>query len=279
MWLAWLLTALAAAGGASVDSFDVAVTDAIDRAVTAEREAARDVPYDPDAVCDTVTVEALASRHPGVRQFVVMATESFVATSGTVELAVRDDGGTWRCQRSAQPAVFGRNGTRPLVERRSGDGTTPAGVFPLGEVTAWDGGEFSIFGNSPDPGTLAPYRDVRPEDCWGATPNTARYQRLIARAGCSGPDEWLTDFGGAYAHAAVIGANLDPVSGDEPGEEPYAAAIFMHRNSYDDAGRPKPTSGCIALDLDDLVASVRIIDPALRPHFAIGPVDWLRSSA
>lgn len=279
MWLTALLAALLGLGGSTVDSFDVAIADAIDAAAVADRAAWRDVPYDPEATCDLATVEALAERHPAVRQFVVMATDGFAATDGTVELAVRDGGGDWHCQRSAQPAVFGRNGTRPLLDRRSGDGTTPAGVFPLGEVTAWDGETFSIFGNSPDPGALASYRDVRREDCWGATPNTSRYQQLIDRPGCSGPDEWLTAFGGAYAHAVVIGANLDPVSGDEPGEDPYAAAIFMHRNSYDDDGRPKPTSGCVALDLDDLVASVRAIDPALRPHFAIGPVDWLRSSA
>lgn len=63
----------------------------------------------------------------------------------------------------------GRNGTRPLADRRSGDGTAPAGVFPLGTVRAWDGQEFQFFGNRPDPGVRGSYRDVRHEDCWGAT--------------------------------------------------------------------------------------------------------------
>ncbi len=50
-----------------------------------------------------------------------------------------------------------------------------------------------------------------------------------------GPDdEWLAGFGDVYSHAAVIGANLDPISGDAPGEIPYAAAIFLHRHSYND---------------------------------------------
>ena len=98
---------------------------------------------------------------------------SFGATTGTVEVAARDAAGTWRCQRGAQTARFGRTGTRPLADRRSGDGTTPAGVFPLATVEAWDGQRFSIFGNQPDPGTIAPYRRGAPEDCWGAAPNTA----------------------------------------------------------------------------------------------------------
>lgn len=241
--------------------------------------ATRDVAFSTEADCDLDTVAGLATRHPEVRQFVVMATDDFDDVAGTVEVAVRTAGGEWQCRLEAQPAMFGRSGTRPLIDRRSGDGTTPAGVFPLGEVTAWDGQTFSMFGNRPDPGALAPYRSVRPEDCWGATPNTSRYQHVIASYGCSGPDEWLQNYGEAYSHAAVIGANLDPISGDEPGETPYAAAIFLHRTSYTSAGAGKPTSGCVSLGQDDLVDTIRTIDPALTPHFAIGPRTWLRDSA
>ena len=246
---------------------------------SASTPAERDVPFATSATCDMTTVQALSVRHPAVQQFVVMQTSSFAATSGTVEVAVRTDDGAWRCQRGPQPARFGRAGTRPLVERRSGDDTTPAGVFPLGVVTAWDGQTFSIFGNQPDPGTLAPYRSVRYEDCWGAVKNTARYQHLVDRPGCTGPDEWLQKIGDVYAHAAVIGANLDPISGDAPGEIPYAAAIFLHRNSYSSSGAPLATSGCVTLAIADLVDTIRLLDPRLSPHFAIGPTAWLRTSA
>lgn len=247
-------------------------------ATVAER-AVRDVAFSPASECDLDTVRALATRHPGVRQFVVMATDDFDDESGTVEVAVRSVGGDWWCRRSPQPAMFGRNGTRPLLDRRSGDGTTPAGVFPLGEVTAWDGQTFRMFGNQPDPGVQVAYRSVRPEDCWGATPNTSRYQHVIDQPGCSDPDEWLQTFGDAYSHAAVIGANLDPISGDEPGETPFAAAIFLHRTSFTSGGAGKPTSGCVSLGYEDLVDTLRTMDPDLAPHFAIGPRAWLRSTA
>jgi L,D-peptidoglycan transpeptidase YkuD (ErfK/YbiS/YcfS/YnhG family) len=249
-------------------------------AAVVTRTADRDVSFAPDAVCDLETVVALSRRHPTIRQFVVMATAEFGDNYGTVEVAVRDGAGSWRCQQPAMAARFGRNGTRPLIERRSGDGTTPAGVFPLGLVTAWDGQQFSIFGNHPDPGVLVPYRAVRPQDCWGATANTSRYQHLVDRPRCPGPsDEWLQGIGGAYSHAALIGANLDPISGDEAGETPYAAAIFLHRFSYDAAGSSKPTSGCVSLEYVDLVDTLRLLDHRLAPHFAIGPTDWLRDSA
>jgi len=246
---------------------------------TASAPAGRDVAFSTTATCDMTTVTALSSRHPDVRQFVVMQTSNFAATTGTVEVAVRAGDGTWRCQRGPQPAKFGRAGTRPLLDRRSGDDTTPAGVFPLGVATAWDGQVFSIFGNQPDPGVLAPYRSVRPEDCWGAVPNTARYNHVVNRPGCTGPDEWLQRIGDVYAHAAVIGANLDPISGDAAGETPYAAAIFLHRNSYTLSGTPQATSGCVSLAMDDLVDTVRLLDPRLTPRFAIGPTSWLRDSA
>lgn len=247
-------------------------------AATADATAERDVRFAIGAECDLVTVEALAERHPGVRQIVLMTTEGFADTSGTVAVAARSADGAWGCQSAAASARFGRSGTRPLADRRSGDGTTPAGVFPLGRVTAWDGGEFSVFGNRPDPGALVPYRDVRPEDCWGATPNNARYQHLVRLPGCTGPDEWLTRFGDVYSHAAVIGANLDPISGDEAGETPNAAAIFLHRHSFTAGGATKATSGCVSLAYDELVEVVRLLDPRLDPHFAIGPTEWLRES-
>jgi L,D-peptidoglycan transpeptidase YkuD (ErfK/YbiS/YcfS/YnhG family) len=252
----------------------------VDEPATASARAVRDVQWSERAPCDLLTVRSLARRSPSVRQFVVASTPDWSSTTGTVFVAVRRLDGTWRCQTSPAVARFGRNGTRPLLDRRSGDGTTPAGVFPLGRVTAWDGETFSTFGNSPDPGVRPSvgYRDVRPEDCWGATPNTPSYQHLVDRPGCPGPDdEWLPRFGDVYAHAAVIGANLSPISGDAPGEPPYAAAIFLHRHAYTSSGATRPTSGCVSLGYGDLVAVLRALDPALSPHFAIGPTDWLRS--
>ncbi|MGH9134036.1 MAG: hypothetical protein ACRDZZ_08880 [Ilumatobacteraceae bacterium] len=252
----------------------------VDDAARASEPAERDIEFDIDATCDLATVEALAGRHPGVRQFIVVATDSFATSHGTVEVAGRSVDGTWRCQREAQTARVGRNGIHLLAERRSGDGTTPGGVFPLGTMTAWDGQAFQFFGNRPDPGVRGTYRDVRREDCWGATPNTARYQHLVNSPQCPGPDdEWLERFGDVYSNTAIIGANLDPISGDEPGEPPLAAAIFLHRHSYAADGSTRGLSGCVSLSQTDLVHTLRTIDPALSPHFAIGPTDYLRTTA
>lgn len=214
------------------------------------------------------------------RQVIVVRTASSTATTAVLQVATQTVGG-WSCS-VALSARVGRNGVRPLLERRSGDGTTPAGVFPLATMTAWDGQRFSFFGNSADPGVSAgQFRAVRSGDCFGATPFDPDYGHLVFRtaADCPGPDdEYLPRFGGVYSYAALIGANMEPgVSGDAPGETPYAAAIFLHRHSYDSSGATRPTSGCVSLSSTDLVAVLRTMQRGVV--FAIGTESWLLNSS
>lgn len=175
-------------------------------------------------------------------------------------------------------ARVGRSGLRPLLDRRSGDGTTPAGVFPLATMTAYDGQQFSFFGNAPDPGvTAGTYRRVTAGDCFGATPNTAGYGHLRFDTSCPGPDdEYLPRFVSSYSNAALIGANMEPsVSGDEAGEIPYASAIFLHRHSYVSgaSGETRPTAGCVSLAQAEL--SAVLLAMTRDAVFVIGPTEWL----
>jgi L,D-peptidoglycan transpeptidase YkuD (ErfK/YbiS/YcfS/YnhG family) len=71
------------------------------------------------------------------------------------------------------------------------------------------------------------------------------------------------------------------VSGDAPGETPYAAAIFLHRHVYSTpgatSGATNPTSGCVSLSQADLTTVLR----AMRKDvlFVMGPSDWLMTTA
>jgi L,D-peptidoglycan transpeptidase YkuD (ErfK/YbiS/YcfS/YnhG family) len=209
----------------------------------------------------------MPARIPAMARQLVVVTAS--GTAADVDLLVKR-GGVWRCRRADMAGRVGRNGVRPLRQRRSGDGTTPGGVFRLATVRAPDGQAFQFFGNGVNPGVRGTWRQVRAGDCWGATPGTARYNRLVHRpAGqCVSPDEYLPSITGAYSRAAVIGANTGPRrSGDRPGEIPYAAAIFLHRHSYA-GGASRPTSGCVSLDRPDLAAVLRRLVPG-RAWFVI----------
>ena len=273
-----LLSAIFSLVAATVPSAPVGAAPLSAPAI-ATRTATRDIAFTPGAPCDIATALALSSRHPSTRQFVIVSAGSWTSTTASLQIVARSHSGEWRCQQAPVEARLGRSGMRPLADRRSGDGTTPAGSFSLGSVQAWDGQRFEFFGNRPDIGVRGSYRLVRPEDCWGATPQTSSYQSLVNAAGCTSPDEWLTRIGDVYGHAAVIGANLDPISGDVPGEPALAAAIFLHRNSYTAAGASKPTSGCVSLVEDDLELALRLIDPSLGVQFAIGELSWLRTNA
>lgn len=248
-----------------------AAATTVDGSAVATVPAVRvDPPYTP---CQRI---ARATANGSTTTQVIVRTATWTDSVGTVELATLDHG-TWVCS-EPMPARVGRAGLRPLADRRSGDGTTPAGVFPLATMTGPDGQPFSFFGNAPDPGvTAGEYRAVQPGDCFGATPGTSGYGHLRNDPACAGADdEYLPRFTTTYSNAALIGANMEPeVSGDAPGEVPYAAAIFLHRHTYvsGSGGATKPTSGCVSLAQADLTAVLVGLAPSAQ--FVIGPTEWL----
>lgn len=208
-----------------------------------------------------------ASVPASARQVVVVTASG---SRADVDLLVRADGG-WRCARMDMVGRVGRNGVRALSARRSGDGTTPTGTFPLGAMTAPDGQTFQFFGNGTNPGVRGTWRQVRTGDCWDATPGSVTYNTLVTRtsANCTGENEYLPNYRNAYSAAALIGANMGPRrSGDQAGEPALAAAIFLHRHSYDNAGATKPTAGCVSLAAGDLAAVLTALVPG-QTYFVI----------
>ncbi len=230
-------------------------------------------------VCQQVATN-IGVRNPATNQVIVVLAVFDELAKATLEVATKTPNG-WKCGPTMSARV-GRKGVRPFIDRRSGDGTTPAGVFPLGTMTAWDGQVFSFFGNSANPGISAgPYRRVKAGDCFGATPNNVDYGHLVQRtkAKCPGPnDEYLPAVKTAYIHAALISANMEPnVSGDAPGEVPYASAIFLHRFNLDTNGNPLATSGCVSLGLNNLVDVLKGMQSTTM--FAIGEPKWLLANS
>jgi peptidoglycan hydrolase-like protein with peptidoglycan-binding domain len=208
------------------------------------------------------------SATPSAARQVLVVTAS--GSRADVDLLMHD-GTRWICARMNMSGRVGRNGVRPLSQRRSGDGTTPGGVFPLASMTAPDGQTFQFFGNGVNPGVRGTWRQIKRGDCWGATPSTADYNRLVTRtaANCQSPDEYLINFQGAYSRAAIIGANMGPNrSGDAPGEPALAAAIFLHRHSYDASGNSRPTAGCVSLNNDNLIYVLQRLVPG-QAYFVI----------
>ncbi|MFO1152572.1 MAG: L,D-transpeptidase family protein [Rhodospirillales bacterium] len=138
-----------------------------------------------------------------------------------------------------RPCRLGRAGIR--VDKREGDGATPAGLHPLRRVL-WRDDRLS------PPATGLPRQPIRPDDGWCDDPADAAYNRPVTLP-YPGRHERLWRDDGLYDVIVVIGHNDDPVVAGA------GSAVFIHVVAPDGAPTAgAPTAGCIALALPDLLA-------------------------
>ncbi|MDL2077394.1 L,D-transpeptidase family protein [Streptomyces sp. GXMU-J15] len=150
------------------------------------------------------------------------------------------------------PARFGANGLVRGTERRQGTSTTPTGLYSLPYA----------FGIKAAPrGTAYKYRRVHRDSWWCQDNRSRSYNRWTEprAADCRAAEsEHLITYAGQYAHALVVGFNYRrPVRG-------RGAGIFLHVN-----GRGA-TAGCVSVPGADMRRILRWVDPARKPHIAIG---------
>jgi L,D-peptidoglycan transpeptidase YkuD (ErfK/YbiS/YcfS/YnhG family) len=172
------------------------------------------------------------------------------ATTAHLELWQRS-GTCWRPVAGPWRARVGRGGVS--ADKHEGDGATPAGVFPLGNV---------VYGLDPNPGVHLRYVRLRCGDWWDEDPGSPTYNRLRrlpcgARPPFGGASEALWRARVAYRELVVVRYNVDPVV---PGR---GSAIFLH----DDLGHP--TSGCVSLPRPRLLRLLRWLRAADHPRIAI----------
>ena len=254
LWLALTVAACAAGGSQPSASVAAALAEPVvsapatvptaSTAVRGQREQLVPLPQDPQC--------APSRSVPTAAKVVVNVVSSGV--NAAVQL-LRRDGDRWVCEGTVMDGRVGRTGVHELAVRVGGDGSTPGGVFGLGTMTAPNGDVFQFFGNGSNPGVTGGWHQVQPDDCWWADPGTSAYNTLVTKvaASCRGENEYLPNYVQAYSRAALIDANMGPSRvGDEPGETPRAAAIFLHRHVYTAGGLAKPTSGCVSLSEADL---------------------------
>jgi len=137
--------------------------------------------------------------------------------------------------------ALGHGGVR--IDKREGDGATPVGRFPLRRVLY-----------RPDrlsaPTTLLPVAALSPDDGWCDDPADPQYNRPVRLPYAARHEElWRTD--ALYDVIVVIGHNDAPVV---PGK---GSAIFLHLATAD----YRPTRGCVALALPDLVEILAEVGP------------------
>ncbi|MPY71879.1 MAG: L,D-transpeptidase family protein [Alphaproteobacteria bacterium] len=137
--------------------------------------------------------------------------------------------------------ALGRSGI--AVDKREGDGATPAGRFPLRRV-------LYRADRVPAPRSTLPASPIAETDGWCDDPADARYNRQVTLP-WPGRHETLWREDGLYDLVVVVGHN------DDPPVPHRGSAIFIH------VARPgyAPTEGCVALALDDLREIVEELAP------------------
>ena len=139
--------------------------------------------------------------------------------------------------------ALGPRGVVAGGEKREGDGTTPAGRWPLRRLL------FRADRLGP-PATRLAARPLAPNDGWCDAPDDANYNRLVeCPYSASAERLWRDD--GLYDLVVVIGYNDAPV---RPGA---GSAIFLHVAAPDYAA----TQGCVAVARDDLIALLAVAGP------------------
>ncbi|MEV5971120.1 L,D-transpeptidase family protein [Streptomyces sp. NPDC051921] len=159
--------------------------------------------------------------------------------------------GAWVKAGSA-PARFGAKGLAEGTTRRQGTSTTPTGLYELPYA----------FGVEPAPaGTSYRYARVTNRSWWCEDNRSTRYNRWVEglpRDCRAAESERLGAYPTQYAYGLVVGFNYArPVRG-------RGAGIFLHVN-----GRGA-TAGCVSVPADTMRRLLAWVDPARRPHIAVG---------
>ena len=134
--------------------------------------------------------------------------------------------------------ALGPAGVIPAIEKREGDGASPAGVWPIREVIYRPD-------RGPPPATEIRVRCMAQDDGWCDDPADRAYNRPVTLPyPASAEALWRDD--GVYDIVVVLGHN------DDPPIRGMGSAIFLHlcRPGY------PPTEGCVAVtraDLEDLL--------------------------
>lgn len=141
------------------------------------------------------------------------------------------------------PCSLGRTGVAEVASKREGDGSTPAGLWPL-RWLYYRGDRVSR------PQTRLPTRALEPTDGWCDEPADPNYNRLVGWPyPASAEHLWRED--NVYDLIVVLGFNDDPVVAGA------GSAIFLHLWRTESSS----TEGCVAISKANMTSFLRHVGP------------------
>lgn len=202
-------------------------------------------------------------------QMIVVTTPHWDSTIGRLQRYERHDS-HWQKVGAGHDVSLGRSGSawglglhpmpQPGLQKREGDGRSPAGVFALS----------STFGYAAQQSTSMNYQPMHAADYCIDVPTSPLYNRIVdttqvpatSVAGSSEPMrlDLLNDGDPRYAMGIVVEHNPDAVAG-------MGSCIFMHLwRQVDEA-----TAGCTAMPKSDMEALFDWLDPRREPVLVLLP--------
>lgn len=157
----------------------------------------------------------------------------------------------WKVQTPVMKAMIGRNGLAPQGEKREKDGRSPQAEYAVGFL-------FGVEPTAPE-GVKLPYRQATNSDFWIDEGEDPRYNCWHSGQKPDVSHENLILQDPRYDLCLTSQYNVNPTTPSK------GSAIFLHiwkEPNY-------PTSGCVSLSRENVLAILRWLDPAKRPHIRL----------
>lgn len=196
----------------------------------------------------------------GSSTLITVITEDWKATQGKLSVYQRTKKGSWLPKIKDIPVTVGRNGLaygegsrwyrgNGKDDKKEGDGKAPAGLFPL----------TAFFGYQKDTFAMPYYHAADSSLICVDDVNSRFYNQLIHQKEVETPDyksfEYMRRGDKQYELGVIIGYNTAPIIKGK------GSCVFMHIWK----AANNPTSGCTAMNSDDLKLILQELDIKDKP--------------
>lgn len=221
------------------------------------------------ALCACMTPRHVAGLPwSGAHQLLLVVTPDWNSSEGQLRAFARD-AQRWQANGPPVPVVIGRTGAawgkglhpaQAGLQKKEGDGRSPAGVFAIG----------SAFGYAAAESTALPYRALGADDYCVDVSGSPLYNRIVDTR---------------TADAAAVAGSTEPMRRDlhEHGDQAYRIGFVIEHNAGGAAGSgscifvhlwksaQSPTAGCTAMAEPALRALFTWLRPDEHPVFVLLP--------
>lgn len=182
-------------------------------------------------------------------QLLVVYNEQCADYKAVVVVMEKTENG-WQTKLGPIPAGVGKNGFAETDKKKEGDGKSPTGLFRLGQLFSYES----------KVETEMPFTQTTNEDKWIDDPESEDYNRHIRGKTKAKSFENLLLENDFYKYCMVIEYNTNPVVKEK------GSAIFLHLGEE----IPGSTSGCVAIDEENMLWILKWLNPQLNPSILMG---------